>query len=297
MKVFLLDLWHDLKEKRLWPVAVVLLVALVAVPVLLAKPAGDVLGARAGGHCRRTEAGRAEAARQGQARRRRGRRRLDAGRVRPEQPVQAAEGRDQEAGRPGRRDAPAPAPAAQPARRAAPTPAGSTGGGTDHAGGSGGDPGGARHRRRRHHHDDDGLQVRGRPDLQGERPHAAHQGHGEARHAAEPVLAAADLHGRHAQGLGTRCSWWTRRSRQPARAAASRARPSAPSPTSAPAPSTCSQRTTATPTPSGSTRSARSRSAQAATRRQGGQRQGARRRGPEPPLRSSAGRRPRRRGQ
>ena len=39
MKVFLLDLWHDLKEKRLWPVAVVLLVALVAVPVLLAKPA------------------------------------------------------------------------------------------------------------------------------------------------------------------------------------------------------------------------------------------------------------------
>ena len=39
MKVFLLDLWHDLKEKRLWPVAVVLLAALVAVPVLLAKPA------------------------------------------------------------------------------------------------------------------------------------------------------------------------------------------------------------------------------------------------------------------
>jgi hypothetical protein len=39
MNVFLLDLWHDLKEKRLWPVAVVLLAALVAVPVLLAKPA------------------------------------------------------------------------------------------------------------------------------------------------------------------------------------------------------------------------------------------------------------------
>lgn len=38
MKIFLLDLWHDLKEKRLWPVAVVLLAALVAVPVLLAKP-------------------------------------------------------------------------------------------------------------------------------------------------------------------------------------------------------------------------------------------------------------------
>jgi hypothetical protein len=38
MKIFLLDLWHDLKEKRLAPVAVVLLAALVAVPVLLAKP-------------------------------------------------------------------------------------------------------------------------------------------------------------------------------------------------------------------------------------------------------------------
>jgi hypothetical protein len=41
MKIFLLDLWHDLKEKRLWPVAVVLLAALVAVPVLLAKPADE----------------------------------------------------------------------------------------------------------------------------------------------------------------------------------------------------------------------------------------------------------------
>jgi hypothetical protein len=39
MKVFLLDLWHDLREKRLWPVAVVLLLGLLAVPILLAKPA------------------------------------------------------------------------------------------------------------------------------------------------------------------------------------------------------------------------------------------------------------------
>ena len=39
MKIFLLDLWHDLREKRLAPVAVVLLLGLVAVPVLLAKPA------------------------------------------------------------------------------------------------------------------------------------------------------------------------------------------------------------------------------------------------------------------
>ena len=41
MQIFLLDLWHDLREKRLWPVAVVLLLGLVAVPVLLAKPAEE----------------------------------------------------------------------------------------------------------------------------------------------------------------------------------------------------------------------------------------------------------------
>jgi hypothetical protein len=41
MKAFLLDIWHDLREKRLWPVAVVLLLGLVAVPVVLSKPAGD----------------------------------------------------------------------------------------------------------------------------------------------------------------------------------------------------------------------------------------------------------------
>jgi hypothetical protein len=41
MKVFLLDLWQDLREKRLWPVALVLLLGLLAVPVLLAKPAED----------------------------------------------------------------------------------------------------------------------------------------------------------------------------------------------------------------------------------------------------------------
>jgi hypothetical protein len=41
MKVFILDLWHDLRAKRLWPVALVLLLGLAAVPVLLAKPAED----------------------------------------------------------------------------------------------------------------------------------------------------------------------------------------------------------------------------------------------------------------
>ena len=39
MKILLLDLWNDLRAKRMWPVAIVLLVALVAVPMLLAKPA------------------------------------------------------------------------------------------------------------------------------------------------------------------------------------------------------------------------------------------------------------------
>jgi hypothetical protein len=42
MKIFMLDLWHDLQQKRLAPVAVVLLLGLVAVPVLVAKPAEDV---------------------------------------------------------------------------------------------------------------------------------------------------------------------------------------------------------------------------------------------------------------
>jgi hypothetical protein len=39
MTTFLLDIWHDLREKRLWPVAVALLAATVAVPVVLIKPA------------------------------------------------------------------------------------------------------------------------------------------------------------------------------------------------------------------------------------------------------------------
>ena len=41
MKIFLLDLLHDLRAKRLWPVALVLAIALVAVPVVLKKPAAD----------------------------------------------------------------------------------------------------------------------------------------------------------------------------------------------------------------------------------------------------------------
>jgi hypothetical protein len=39
MKIFFLDLWQDLKAKRLAPVAVLLVLALIAVPVVLSKPA------------------------------------------------------------------------------------------------------------------------------------------------------------------------------------------------------------------------------------------------------------------
>jgi hypothetical protein len=41
MKILLLDLWNDLRAKRMWPAALALLVALVAVPVLLSKPAEE----------------------------------------------------------------------------------------------------------------------------------------------------------------------------------------------------------------------------------------------------------------
>jgi hypothetical protein len=41
MNNFLTDLWYDLRAKRLWPVAVVLLAALVATPVVLSKKAEE----------------------------------------------------------------------------------------------------------------------------------------------------------------------------------------------------------------------------------------------------------------
>jgi hypothetical protein len=41
MTQFFIDLWHDLREKRLWPVAVGLIAAIVAVPAILFKPASD----------------------------------------------------------------------------------------------------------------------------------------------------------------------------------------------------------------------------------------------------------------
>ncbi|MEA2429398.1 MAG: hypothetical protein QOF37_3026 [Thermoleophilaceae bacterium] len=41
MTTFFIDLWHDLREKRLWPVAVGLVAAIVAVPAILFKPVSD----------------------------------------------------------------------------------------------------------------------------------------------------------------------------------------------------------------------------------------------------------------
>jgi hypothetical protein len=41
MTTFFIDLWQDLREKRLWPLAVGLLAAMAAVPVVLFKPAGS----------------------------------------------------------------------------------------------------------------------------------------------------------------------------------------------------------------------------------------------------------------
>jgi hypothetical protein len=38
---FFLDLWQDLREKRLWPVAAGLLAALIAIPVVMLKPASE----------------------------------------------------------------------------------------------------------------------------------------------------------------------------------------------------------------------------------------------------------------
>jgi hypothetical protein len=41
MTTFFIDLWQDLRERRLWPVAVGLIAAIVAVPAVLFKPASD----------------------------------------------------------------------------------------------------------------------------------------------------------------------------------------------------------------------------------------------------------------
>ncbi len=48
MSSFALGIWEDLRSKKLWPVAVLLVVALVAVPVVLRKPAAAVPTATVG---------------------------------------------------------------------------------------------------------------------------------------------------------------------------------------------------------------------------------------------------------
>jgi hypothetical protein len=44
MNNFLLELWHDLKAKRLWPVAFLLVIGLIAVPLVLRKPSEEPAG-------------------------------------------------------------------------------------------------------------------------------------------------------------------------------------------------------------------------------------------------------------
>ena len=41
MNAFLIDLWNDLREKRLWPVAALLLLGLIAVPIVLSEPSKE----------------------------------------------------------------------------------------------------------------------------------------------------------------------------------------------------------------------------------------------------------------
>jgi hypothetical protein len=49
VKLFVLDLWQDLREKRLWPVALGLVLVLLALPLVVLKPADEEAGAPAAG--------------------------------------------------------------------------------------------------------------------------------------------------------------------------------------------------------------------------------------------------------
>ena len=92
MNDFLNDLWNDLREKRLWPVAALLLVGLIAVPVVLSKPTEEPAAVAVVA----PEAPRTPSVARGLAAltvaEDDGRRGLHARRVRSEQPVQAPEG-------------------------------------------------------------------------------------------------------------------------------------------------------------------------------------------------------------
>ena len=195
-----------------------------------AREAGRGPGPRAGRRPRPSQAeqrgprraGEGQAGRPG-ARQRQG---LDARRVRPEQPLPPAQGHDQE-GRRERAQTPVPRPASQgspgagstgaPVRPAASAAARATGGGGTHR----------RHRWRRH-----GGGTTTTTTVYKYVVDVTFTANGHTRHIKgmekldmlpSQVHAAADLHGRDPEGPATRCSSWTRRSRPPARASASRA--------------------------------------------------------------------------
>ena len=203
MQVFLLDVWQDLREKRLAPVAIVLLLGLVAVPVLLAKPAEDPGPAPVVAAPKKADNEALAALTKVKL----GDQELGSGRgstlgvFDPDNPFHPPKGTI-------KKDDVSVAGAGPSTGSQGSPGAGSTGA----PGATGGVGGGVSLHRRRHHrrhrwrrrhdhdHHDHRLQVRRRPHLHGERPHAPHQGPGEARHAAERVLAAPDLHGRDPEG-------------------------------------------------------------------------------------------------
>ncbi len=122
-----------------------------------------------------------------------------------------------------------------------------TGGGGDTTGG-GTTGGGTPRDRWRRHPQDRRVQLRPRRHVLGQRPQAHGRGPEEARHAAEPGGAAADLHGSHRQRRQRRLPGRLHAERRPARASASRATPTARSCIWAPAPRRSSPTRTAIPT-------------------------------------------------
>ena len=91
MKIFLLDLWHDLRAKRLWPVAAVLAVGAGRGPGGALEVGGDAAGPAGEAARERRPIRTTEGARERQAGRGRRGPRLVARHLRPEQPVPAAE--------------------------------------------------------------------------------------------------------------------------------------------------------------------------------------------------------------
>ena len=262
MKIFFLDLWHDLQAKRLVPVAVVLLVGLVAVPVVLSKPADEPRRPRPSTRAQRARAakGLKQLARSSSATTSAG----DGSSLNvfdPSNPFKPPKKVTIEEGgaarrTPGRRhrgrqhDRHARHRAA-PAAPAAATPAATRGG--DTGGGTGGGEATTTTTVSTRYVVDVTFMANG---------HTRHiKGMEKLDMLPSQVNAAADLHGRHGErrqrGLPGGLHAEGRRRGQ----VQAQPQPSAPSSTSAPAPSRSSPTRTATPTACGSTRSARSRSA------------------------------------